>query len=462
MMPRRLLIGIAAAGALAAVTPAFAAPTPVPSIDAQAAAVADSPRVEGAQARIATAQARVDAVSAQLSELRQRMVGATPEEGDALREEEARLEALKDLRVDGVGRAAEDAARIAEDERDAAGEADRQAAAPSTTGVVLAPGSLDVSATPPAADAAPPAVTSSPAVPALPAPAAGGAADAASIDAFLAAKGSPLTGLGAVFVAEAQRVGLDPRFIVAIAGAETSFGTYGPSQTIHNPFGLGPGMDFASWPEAIRYAASNLAGPLYLGRGHTTIGSIAGVWAPIGAANDPGNLNNHWTQNVGMYYAAQGGDPNAPVFTGAPAPTPVAAPVFAPTQGLATPAVTNAGPAAAADALELLGTPHPQQQPRGGLDDVGLVRAAYSAQGVSLPTRPNALGLKGEPIGPMRLRAGDVVLFGSAATGNRVVHMGLYLGAGQFVHAAVPGDVVRLASMYDPVWAASYLGARRI
>ena len=322
MMPRRLLIGIAAAGALAAVTPAFAAPTPVPSIDAQAAAVADSPRVEGAQARIATAQARVDAVSAQLSELRQRMVGATPEEGDALREEEARLEALKDLRVDGVGRAAEDAARIAEDERDAAGEADRQAAAPSTTGVVLAPGSLDVSATPPAADAAPPAVTSSPAVPALPAPAAGGAADAASIDAFLAAKGSPLTGLGAVFVAEAQRVGLDPRFIVAIAGAETSFGTYGPSQTIHNPFGLGPGMDFASWPEAIRYAASNLAGPLYLGRGHTTIGSIAGVWAPIGAANDPGNLNNHWTQNVGMYYAAQGGDPNAPVFTGAPAPPP--------------------------------------------------------------------------------------------------------------------------------------------
>ena len=250
--------------------------------------------------------------------------------------------------------------------------------------------------------------------------------------------------------------------LVAIAGAETAFGTYGPSQGIHNPFGLGPGMNFATWAEAIRYAASNLAGPLYLGRGHTTIPSIAGVWAPVGAANDPGNLNNHWTQNVGMYYAAQGGDPNAPVFTGAPAPAPVAAPVFAPAQGLATPTVTNAGPDAAADALELLGTPHPDQQPDGGLDDVGLVRAAYSAQGVSLPARPNALGLKGESVGPMQLRAGDVVLFGSARTGNDIVHMGLYLGAGQFVHAAGPGDVVRLASMYDPVWATSYLGARRI
>ncbi len=51
---------------------------------------------------------------------------------------------------------------------------------------------------------------------------------------------------------------------------------------------------------------------------------------------------------------------------------------------------------------------------------------------------------------------------GSARTGNDIVHMGLYLGAGQFVHAAGPGDVVRLASMYDPVWATSYLGARRI
>jgi len=46
---------------------------------------------------------------------------------------------------------------------------------------------------------------------------------AAKIDAYLAAKNSPLAGYGAAFVSSGVFYNVDPRLIVAIAGAESSF-----------------------------------------------------------------------------------------------------------------------------------------------------------------------------------------------------------------------------------------------
>ena len=56
------------------------------------------------------------------------------------------------------------------------------------------------------------------------APAAAAAPDASQLDAFLAQHASPMTGTGATFIREGQEHGVDPVFLVAIAGAETSFG----------------------------------------------------------------------------------------------------------------------------------------------------------------------------------------------------------------------------------------------
>ncbi len=454
----RLLAGLAVAGALAAVSPAYAQ-----TVSDAADAVAASPRVERAQERIATAQAQADAASARLAEARARLAAAAPEDAPARRRDVERWEAVKDLRVQSVHESAESAAQIAREEADAAAKdaavLDEPApqAQESLTGIVLAPqaaATASATATAPAAAPASP-VAASPAVTTSP--------DAAAIDAFLASKGSPLTGLGAVFVAEGDAVGLDPRMLVAIAGAETAFGTYGPSQGIHNPFGLGPGMQFATWADAIRYAARNLAGPLYRGAGHVTIPAINAVWAPAGASNDPTNLNSHWSGNVSTYYAALGGDPSGSVFTGvaAPAADAAAAMPFAPSGGLAAATVTNTGPKAAEDALTMLGTPNAADAD-GGLDDMGLVRAVYQAQGVELPDRPNAVGVAGVSVSPDQLRPGDILLFGGPDTGNDVTHMGLYAGGGVFVHAPGAGDVVRLASLYDAAWANAYLGARRV
>lgn len=462
----RTLTRLAAALAMSVAVMPSAVAQPAPSATVPAVDVpADSPRLEAAQARRDAAQARVDAASADLARIRGELfTAADPAETARLRSEERDAQERKDALVAELQERDRQLTGIAADvarEAQAQTQADRAAgvaapddpAADSPTGIVLAP-----VASPPAATGADPAsgtltadgAVSGSATPAAPTAAPG----AASIDAYLAAKLSPLTGMGSTFVAESARVGLDPRLLVAIAGAETSFGTYGPSQAIHNPFGLGPGMSFPDWATAIRTAAQNLGGRLYRGSGLVTIPAINGRWAPAGAANDPTGLNGNWGRNVSHYLAEQGGDPSAPVFTGVSAtPASVATPSVA-----AAPASAD-GAQAAQVALTLLGTPYGRSGGPGGLDAGGLVQAVYGRQGVALPSSPAALARRGTAVEPAALRSGDAVFFSDPD--GRVVHVGVYLGAGQFVHAPGPGDVVGLGSLYDPVWATAYAGARR-
>ena len=136
--------------------------------------------------------------------------------------------------------------------------------------------------------------------------------DAAGIDAVLTVAGSPLANQGATFVNSAAAVGLDPRALVAIAGHETILQTYVPAQGIHNAFGIGPGRAFATDADAITFAADLLARH-YVGEGRRTLADISSKWAPVGATNDPTNLNANWTAGVGALYARLGGNPEAAI-----------------------------------------------------------------------------------------------------------------------------------------------------
>ena len=140
---------------------------------------------------------------------------------------------------------------------------------------------------------------------------------AAAIDRLLVQRRSPLAGKGAVFVSEGYKNKISPEFLVAISGAETSFGVAGGADRIKNPFGLGPGRQYPSWDASIAAAASNLnTNSAY--RGKTTIATIQSTWAPGGARNDPHNLNSNWQGNVGQYFRQLGGDPGQPVRGGTP------------------------------------------------------------------------------------------------------------------------------------------------
>ena len=74
---------------------------------------------------------------------------------------------------------------------------------------------------------------------------------------FLKAKRSPLTGNAADFIRVADRYELDYRFLPAITGLESSWGTRLPSGS-HNPFGWGPSIRFASFADAIETVGNGI------------------------------------------------------------------------------------------------------------------------------------------------------------------------------------------------------------
>jgi hypothetical protein len=266
-------------------------------------------------------------------------------------------------------------------------------------------------------------------------------------------------------------VGLDPRLLVAIAGSETGFGTYGPAQLIHNPFGMGPGIEYPTWADAIHAAALNLASDVYRGAGKVTIPQIGGTWAPVGAGNDPSNLNVNWISVVSRLYAELGGDPNGSVFAGATAPygwtlaagiqAGQAAPVAA---GAASP-LTGTSPelrvAATQLALAYLGMPYlwGGDSPQTGFDCSGLVQYVYGQLGVQVPRVAEDQARVGWPVPPDQLAPGDVLFFADST--GYIHHEGIYMGDGLFVHAPHTGDVIKVSSLGDPYYAGQYAGARR-
>ena len=137
----------------------------------------------------------------------------------------------------------------------------------------------------------------------------GPSVSAATIDAFLASKGSPLAGQGAAFLAAGVEHEVDPRFIVAIAGAESYFGitTCAP----HNAWGWGcptSPFSFRSWSHGIDTVTLGLRTG-YLDDGLTTVGEVHLRYAPPDASNDPTDLNYGWADNVAGFLREQGGDP---------------------------------------------------------------------------------------------------------------------------------------------------------
>jgi hypothetical protein len=163
------------------------------------------------------------------------------------------------------------------------------------------------------------------------APAASAAPDATQIDAFLAENGSPLAGTGAAFIAAGTANGVDPVFLVAISGAETSFGlrlyaengdqcTYNAFNWFYGP--TWPSSDFTSWDDAIMRVAAGIGGDLYYGSGLYSVDAIAPKYCPDGTAA--------WVANVKTFMAELGGNADdtrlvaggvAPVAGPAPAPS---------------------------------------------------------------------------------------------------------------------------------------------
>ena len=91
-----------------------------------------------------------------------------------------------------------------------------------------------------------------------------------------------------------------------------------------------------------------------------------------------------------------------------------------------------------------------------GFDCSGLVMYVYAQLGVSLPHYTGAQWNMGVPVSRSDLQPGDLVFF------DGLGHVGIYIGGDQFIHAPHTGDVVKISSLNEGWYAATYVGARRI
>ena len=132
------------------------------------------------------------------------------------------------------------------------------------------------------------------------------------IQSYLTKKGSPLSRYASDFVQVGNKYGIDPRFLVAISGIETSFGKAGSG--LSNPFGYRSAKKYSGPREVLELMGRDLtrtSGGYYNGK--NTIASIGATWAPPGASNDPNNTNGGWPSAVSQFYREMGGDPTANV-----------------------------------------------------------------------------------------------------------------------------------------------------
>jgi cell wall-associated NlpC family hydrolase len=95
-----------------------------------------------------------------------------------------------------------------------------------------------------------------------------------------------------------------------------------------------------------------------------------------------------------------------------------------------------------------------------GFDCTGFVMYVYSQFGVSLPHNVAGQLGSGERVSSDELEPGDVLVFANTYRGG-LSHTGIYVGDGQFVHAADERHGVMVSSLGDGYWSSHLAGATR-
>jgi cell wall-associated NlpC family hydrolase len=124
-------------------------------------------------------------------------------------------------------------------------------------------------------------------------------------------------------------------------------------------------------------------------------------------------------------------------------------------------ATANGQPAVVRRALGYLGTRYRYGASGArGFDCSGFTSYIYRQHGITLPHNSAAQYRVGKPVSRSELRPGDLVFF--RTRGNRISHVGIYIGNGKFVHASSARGRVRVDTLTSGYYHQRYVGARRI
>jgi murein DD-endopeptidase len=120
----------------------------------------------------------------------------------------------------------------------------------------------------------------------------------------------------------------------------------------------------------------------------------------------------------------------------------------------------DGGDPVVAAAAGMLGAPYRYggSTPR-GFDCSGLVYYAHHQVGIPVPRTTGAQLDRARPVPLVDVRPGDVLFF--ELDGRKVSHVGIYAGAGNFIHAPSSGKSVSYASLRSAFWSSRLTGAGR-
>ena len=96
--------------------------------------------------------------------------------------------------------------------------------------------------------------------------------------------------------------------------------------------------------------------------------------------------------------------------------------------------------------------------PETGFDCSGLTMTVYQLSGLDLPRTSREQYTAGNPVELSSLEKGDLVFF--APGGDKISHVGIYTGNGQFIHAPERGKRIRTDFLSNGYFSRMYIGAR--
>jgi cell wall-associated NlpC family hydrolase len=89
-----------------------------------------------------------------------------------------------------------------------------------------------------------------------------------------------------------------------------------------------------------------------------------------------------------------------------------------------------------------------------------LTMVVYRLNGLQLPRSSRAQWQAGRPVNHSQLLKGDLVFFATAG-GQKVSHVGIYVGDNRFLHAPGKNRNIRISELSNKYYRSRYLGARR-
>ena len=98
-----------------------------------------------------------------------------------------------------------------------------------------------------------------------------------------------------------------------------------------------------------------------------------------------------------------------------------------------------------------------------GFDCSGYVQYLYKKHNINLPRTAWAQSQKGTPVDMAHLQKGDLLFFlTDKKRGIPVTHVGIYLGDGNFIHAASKKDGIIISPITHGKYAQTFVSARRV